>query len=101
MADGSSVYGSTLKEWIRKGTIATTSRDDTDPAKPNLVVDKVEQPTDAGTSLALNTLRDVTAPDTTPAGMVLGTTAEGQWGPVDYESRIAALEARIAALEAP
>jgi hypothetical protein len=86
MADGSAVYGSTLKEWIRKGTIATVRRDDTDPAKPNLVVEKVEQPTEAGTSLALNTLRDVTAPADTPAGKVLGTTAEGQWGPVDMPS---------------
>jgi hypothetical protein len=83
MADGSSVYGSTLKEWIRKGTIITVHRDDTDPSgKPNLVVDRVDQPRDAGTSLALNSLSDVDAPSTTPAGKVLGTTAEGAWGPV-------------------
>jgi hypothetical protein len=44
---------------------------------------------------------DVSAPPSTPAGKVLGTTETGQWGPVDYESRIAALEARVAALEAP
>jgi hypothetical protein len=83
MADGSGVYGSTLKEWIRKGTIATVHRDDTDPAHPQLVVERVDQPRDAGSSLALNSLSDVTAPDTTPPGKVLGTTGVGAWGPVD------------------
>jgi hypothetical protein len=32
---------------------------------------------------ALDSLKDVTAPTDTPAGKVLGTTADGQWGPVD------------------
>jgi hypothetical protein len=32
---------------------------------------------------SLNTLTDVTAPASTPAGKVLGTTATGQWEPVD------------------
>jgi hypothetical protein len=31
----------------------------------------------------LDGLHDVTAPPSTPAGKVLGTTATGQWGPVD------------------
>jgi hypothetical protein len=52
--------------------------------------------------ISLSWLADVdNSAGTAPAGKVLGTTATGQWGPVDYESRIAALEARIAALEAP
>jgi hypothetical protein len=50
---------------------------------------------------SLNSLTDVAAPANTPAGKVLGTTAVGAWGPVDLDSRLAALEARIAALEAP
>lgn len=34
-------------------------------------------------ALTLGDLRGVTAPANTPAGKVLGTTAEGAWGPVD------------------
>lgn len=83
MADDTGVYGSTLKEWIRRGTVATVHRDDTDPAHPKLVVERVDQPRDAGTSLRLNSLSDVDAPANTPAGKVLGTTAEGAWGAVD------------------
>jgi len=37
----------------------------------------------AGPAGPLDILTDVTAPSTTPAGKVLGTTATGQWGPVD------------------
>jgi hypothetical protein len=33
--------------------------------------------------ITLDNMGDVTAPPTTPAGKVLGTTAEGAWGPVD------------------
>jgi hypothetical protein len=86
MSDDTGVYGSTLKEWIRKGSIATVHRDDTDPAHPKLVVEKIEQPTAAGSSMVLDSLKDVSAPPTTPAGKVLGTTAEGAWGPVDAPS---------------
>jgi hypothetical protein len=32
----------------------------------------------------LESLADVTAPPTTPVGKVLGTTAVGEWGPVDF-----------------
>jgi hypothetical protein len=88
MADGTAVYGSALKEWIRRGTIATVHRSDADPAHPVLVVEKIEQPTGAGSSLSLDALSDVAAPDTTPAGMVLGTTAVGQWGPVDTSALV-------------
>jgi hypothetical protein len=45
------VYGSALKEWIRKGAILTVHRDDTDPAHPNLVVDRIIVPAEAGSSL--------------------------------------------------
>jgi hypothetical protein len=83
MADGTAVYGSALKEWIRRGTVATVRRDDSDPAHPNLVVDRIDQPADIGSSLTLGALQDVDAPADTPAGKVLGTTAVGQWGPVD------------------
>jgi hypothetical protein len=34
-------------------------------------------------SYTLNQLSDVTAPATTEAGKLLGTTATGAWGPVD------------------
>jgi hypothetical protein len=40
-------------------------------------------PVPAAPSLALDALTDVTAPADTPEGKVLGTTATGQWGPVD------------------
>jgi hypothetical protein len=88
MSDDTGVYGSTLKEWIRKGSIATVHRDDTDPAHPKLVVEKIEQPTAAGSSMVLDSLKDVSAPPTTPAGKVLGTTAEGAWGPVDASNSL-------------
>jgi hypothetical protein len=45
------VYGSALKEWIRKGAILTVHRDDTDPAHPNLVVDRIVVPSEVGSSL--------------------------------------------------
>lgn len=41
---------------------------------------------DPGPAGPLDVLTDVTAPADTPAGKVLGTTAEGQWGPVDVPS---------------
>jgi hypothetical protein len=100
-ADGSGVYGSALKEWIRKGSVLTVHRSDADPAHPTLVVTLIEQPTGAGSSLALGDLANVQAPGNTPVGKVLGTDAEGHWAPIDFEARIAALEARIAALESP
>jgi hypothetical protein len=56
MADGSTVYGSTLKEWIRRASVITVHRDDVmDPTHPTLVVDLVEQPTAAGSSLDILT----------------------------------------------
>jgi hypothetical protein len=82
-AAGADVLGNTLKQWIRQGTVLTVHRDNADPAHPNLIVDQVTNPTPAGSSLALDDLRDVTAPAATPAGKVLGTTATGQWGAVD------------------
>jgi hypothetical protein len=79
---GTGVNGAALKEAIRRGQIITVHRG-TDGTHPTLVVEKVENPADAGSSLTLDALRDVTAPATTPAGKVLGTTATGAWGPVD------------------
>lgn len=40
-------------------------------------------PGSGGGASTLDALTDVAAPATTPAGKVLGTTAVGQWGPVD------------------
>jgi hypothetical protein len=79
---GTAVNGAALKEAIRRNQIITVHRG-TDGTHPTLVVEKVENPADAGSSLTLDALKDVTAPATTPAGKVLGTTAEGAWGPVD------------------
>jgi hypothetical protein len=39
-----------------------------------------------GTPARLDSLADVSAPTTTPIGKLLGTTAEGEWGPVDPPS---------------
>jgi hypothetical protein len=50
-SDGANVYGSTLKEWIRRASVLTVHQNNTDPANPVLVVDKVAQPTAAGSSL--------------------------------------------------
>jgi hypothetical protein len=84
-AAGVDVLGSTVKEWIRRGSILTVHRDNTDPAHPVLVVDNVAQPTPAGSSLTLGNLKNVadTTTDAAPVGKVLGTTAVGEWGPVD------------------
>jgi hypothetical protein len=79
---GTGVNGAALKEAIRRAQIVTVHRG-TDGTHPTLVVEKVENPADAGSSLTLDALRDVTAPASTPAGKVLGTTATGVWGPVD------------------
>jgi hypothetical protein len=48
------------------------------------VVEQVENPADAGSSLTLDALKDVTAPANTPPRMGLGTTGAGQWGPVAF-----------------
>jgi hypothetical protein len=79
---GTSVNGAALKEAIRRAQIVTVHRG-TDGTHPTLVVEKVENPADAGSSLTLDALRDVSAPASTPVGKVLGTTATGVWGPVD------------------
>jgi hypothetical protein len=79
---GTSINGASLKEAIRRGQIVTVHRG-TDGTHPTLVVEKVENPADTGSSLTLDALRDVTAPANTPIGKVLGTTAVGEWGPID------------------
>jgi hypothetical protein len=45
-------------------------------------VEQVENPADAGSSLTLDALKDVTAPANTPPLNFLGTTAVGTWGPL-------------------
>jgi hypothetical protein len=79
---GTGINGAALKEAIRRGQIVTVHRG-TDGSHPTLVVEQVENPADAGSSLTLDALKDVTAPANTPVGKVLGTTAVGEWGPVD------------------
>jgi hypothetical protein len=98
-ADGTGVYGSSLKEWIRRGSVLTVHRDTSSP--PNLIVALVEQPTGGGSSVALGDLANVAAPGNTPIGKVLGTDAEGHWAALDFETRLAAIEARLTALETP
>jgi hypothetical protein len=78
---GTGINGAALKEAIRRGQIVTVHRG-SDGSHPTLVVEQVENPADAGSSLTLDALRDVTAPASTPAGMVLGTTGVGAWGAV-------------------
>jgi hypothetical protein len=78
---GTGINGAALKEAIRRGQIVTVHRG-TDGSHPTLVVEQVENPADAGSSLTLDALKDVTAPANTAAGMLLGTTAAGAWGPV-------------------
>jgi hypothetical protein len=78
---GTGINGAALKEAIRRGQIITVHRG-TDGTHPTLVVEKVEDPADAGSSLTLDALKDVTAPASTAAGMFLGTTGVGAWGPV-------------------
>jgi hypothetical protein len=80
---GTGINGAVLKEAIRRGQIITVHRG-TDGTHPTLVVEKVENPADAGSSLTLDALKDVTAPASTAAGMLLGTTGVGAWGPVAY-----------------
>lgn len=80
-SSGGGVVGSQLKEAIRRGAIVTVHRDES-TAQWRLVVVKSENPADAGSSLTLDALKNVTAPASTAAGMLLGTTAVGAWGPV-------------------
>jgi hypothetical protein len=80
-SSGTGINGASLKEAIRRGQIVTVHRG-TDGTHPTLVVEKVEDPADAGSSLTLDALKDVTAPASTAAGMFLGTTAVGAWGAV-------------------
>jgi hypothetical protein len=46
-------------------------------------------PMPASGASALDTLTDVSAPANTPAGKVLGTTAQGVWGPIDDSVTVA------------
>jgi hypothetical protein len=78
---GTAINGAALKEAIRRGQIVTVHRG-SDGTHPTLVVEKVENPADAGSSLTLDALKDVAAPASTAAGMFLGTTGVGAWGPV-------------------
>jgi hypothetical protein len=80
---GTGINGAALKEAIRRGQIVTVHRG-TDGSHPTLVVEQVENPADAGSSLTLDALKDVTAPANTPPRMGLGTTAVGAWGPVAF-----------------
>jgi hypothetical protein len=80
-SSGTGINGASLKEAIRRGQIVTVHRG-SDGTHPTLVVEKVEDPADAGSSLTLDALKDVAAPANTAAGMFLGTTAIGAWGPV-------------------
>jgi hypothetical protein len=80
-SSGTGINGASLKEAIRRGQIVTVHRG-TDGTHPTLVVEKVEDPADAGSSLTLDALKNVAAPASTPAGMFLGTTGVGAWGPV-------------------
>jgi hypothetical protein len=80
-SSGTGINGASLKEAIRRGQIVTVHRG-TDGTHPTLVVEKVEDPADAGSSLTLDALKDVDAPASTPAGMFLGTVGVGAWGPV-------------------
>jgi hypothetical protein len=84
---GTDINGAALKEAIRRGQIVTVHRG-SDGTHPTLVVEKVENPADAGSSLTLDALRDVTAPANTPAGKFIGTTAVGEWGPVDAPNAV-------------
>jgi hypothetical protein len=79
---GTGLNGASLKEAIRRGQIVTVHRG-SDGTHPTLVVERVEDPADAGSSLTLDALKNVAAPASTPAGKFLGTTATDAWGPVD------------------
>jgi hypothetical protein len=79
---GTAINGAALKEAIRRGQIVTVHRG-AEGSHPTLVAEKVENPADTGSSLTLDALKDVTAPANTPAGKFIGTTAVGEWGPVD------------------
>jgi hypothetical protein len=50
----------------------------------------IPQPDTGGGATNLDGLTDVTAPSSTPAGKILGTTATGAWGPVDPPAGIGA-----------
>jgi hypothetical protein len=80
-SSGTGIDGASLKEAIRRGQIVTVHRG-TDGTHPTLVVERVEDPADAGSSLTLDALKNVDAPASTPTGMFLGTTAVGAWGAV-------------------
>jgi hypothetical protein len=53
----------------------------TEPADPDITV--WINPDEQAPVSSLDSLTDVAAPPSTPAGKVLGTTGTGQWGPID------------------
>lgn len=82
-ATGGSVSPKALADIIEQNRIARIVIDKTVPTRPVMTILETLDSIPTGSSdLLLGNLYDVTAPPTTPAGKVLGTTAEGAWEPV-------------------
>jgi hypothetical protein len=77
-ASGAVVTSDAIKSWIIDETVVSAHRDGTD-----LVIDWLEPVTAPGSSLSLGDLYNVEdSSDSAPAGMLFGTTENGQWGAV-------------------
>jgi hypothetical protein len=73
-----------LANYISQNRICRIMYDLSVPSAPKLkILETLDAIPTGSSALHLGALYDVSAPASTPAGKVLGTTATGSWGPVD------------------
>jgi hypothetical protein len=83
-----------LANYISQNRICRVLYDLSNPVRPTLTILETLDAIPTGTSgLHLGALYDVSAPVSTPAGKVLGTTATGSWGPIDPPAAVDAIPA--------
>jgi hypothetical protein len=84
---GGAVSQMALANYISQNRICRVLYNLSNPVRPTLTILETLDAIPTGNSaLHLGALYDVSAPANTPAGKVLGTVAEGSWGPVDPPS---------------
>jgi hypothetical protein len=86
---GTGINGAALKEAIRRGQIVTVHRG-TDGTHPTLVVEQVENPADAGSSLTLDALKDVEAPAPANGEAIVWDSAAAQYKPKPVQDSLVA-----------
>jgi hypothetical protein len=81
---GGAVSQMALANYISQNRVCRVLYDKSNPVRPTLtILESLDAIPTGASDLRLGALNDVSAPAITPAGKVLGTVAQGSWGPVD------------------